>query len=490
MAHAAIVDAFALAREAYTSPEVRFLSEKQHGPFILALFTSTFSRGRPAVLDNDFHETVEATLDALRDRGEPGLPNSTGRALSQSWIHDGWLEKDVGVDGRPIYRPSAATQTVLDWLAGQSRRRLVSAPRVNQVFDSVSRLAALADPDREASIREHERLAIMHQREAKRLHDGGDLPRGTDDELVQYAAMVADAMDEIPSDFRRVGQQFSAAQRQIREALLTGDETAGQVMSSVVTAARQITEETPEGRAFKGVADLIRDDATMATLRANVTRIMRSPVADMFTESERVMFANLSSVFVSNVDLVLQGPRALTQIVAGRLAAHVTTTSDKGGIGDALRAARAALLTHKGPIPTRALPTLGPLRVHGSALRLHDPRPVDAPRALADVPPSTSQPLTPEYLRRWGGPHGEQVADHVTRLFTAGRERVTLAEAWAVAPPDLRRSVELIAYLGHPARNPARPFLTEVITVTEGDTHRRFRIPRIEFTRDHHRGDE
>lgn len=488
MAEKAIVDALALARDAYGTAEVRFLSEKDHGPFILALFTTMFSREQPAILESTFRESLEIALDVLRDRGEPGLPSSNARALSEAWIRQGWLEKDVGVDGSSIYRPSPATQTVLDWLAGQTRRRMVSAPRVNQVFENVAELAALAAPDREGSIREHERRAAVHQREAKRLRAGGDLPLGSDDQLLQYASLVADAMDEIPSDFRRVGQQFSVAHRQIREELLTGDGTAGQVMSSVTTAARRITDETPEGRAFKGVADLIRDDATMATLRSNVSRIMASPAADMFTDSERVMFANISSVFVTNVDLVLRGPRALTQIVAGRLAAHVTTTSDRAGLLAALRAARAALLTHKGAIPLSALPSLGPLRVQGSTLRIHDPRPLDAPRPLADTPPSVSTPLTLEYLRRWGGPHAEEVADHIAGLFKAGRERVTLAEAWEAAPTDLRRSVELIAYLGHPARDPSRPTATDLVTITEGERRRQFRIPRIDFTSNHYRG--
>lgn len=480
--NARVVDAYALARQAYDSPEVRFLSEKQHGAFILAVFTSTFSRERPAVLENDFHEHVDRALDVLRDRGETGLPQSTGRSLCLSWMQDGWLDKELALDGRPIYRPSAATQTVLDWLASQSRRRLVSAPRVNQIFDTVARLAALADPDRESLIRENRALAEQYQQEADRLAEGGALANTTDDDLVQFAAMVADAMDEIPSDFRRVGQQFVAAQRRIRESILTGQYTAGQVMASVTEAARKITNETPEGRAFMGVADLIRDDATMGTLRSNVARIMSSPVAEMFTESERVMFANISSAFVSNVDLVLQGPRALTQIVAGRLAAHVTSPGSSGGLGEALRAARAALLVHKGPIPEGVFPTLGQMRVPGSTLRLHDPRPVDAPRALSDAPQSTAEPLTAEYLRRWGGPHGQAIADHVTGLLESSCSNVTLSEAWETAPGNLRRSVELLAYFAHSARSASPPTESDTITVSEGDTSRQFTVPRIEFT--------
>lgn len=301
-----IMDHYVLAREAYQRPEVRFLSEKQHGVFILAVFRSAFTREHPAMLDDDFHQAVDRALSVLRDTGETGLPESSGRTLCLSWIHDGWLDKELGEDGRPVYRPSSAAQTVLDWLGSQTRRRLVSAPRVTQVFEVVAQLAALADPDRESLVSEHDALARHHAEEAKRLRAGGDLPAGTDDELIQYAALVAEAMDEIPSDFRRVGEQFTLAQRGIREAMLTREDTPGQVMASVTSAARRITSETPEGRAFMGVADLIRDDATMGTLRTNVARIMRSPVADMFTEAERVLFANIASVFVSNVDLVLQ----------------------------------------------------------------------------------------------------------------------------------------------------------------------------------------
>lgn len=476
-----VVDAYALSRQMYDSPEVRFLSEKQHGVFILTVFTAAFSREHPVVPDAEFHEYVDHALDLLRDRGETGLPSASGRSLCLAWMQDGWLDKELALDGRAIYRPSAASQTVLDWLASQSRRRMVSTPRVHRIFDTVAELAALADPDREALIREKRSKAEQLLREVSELEAGAALPQRTEDELVQLASVVAASMGEIPSDFRRVGQQFTAAQRWIREQMLTGSTTAGDVMRSVTSAARQITNDTAEGRAFMGVAELIRDDATIGTLRSNVARIMASPVAELFTESERVMFANIASVFVSNVDLVLQGPRALSQIVAGRLASHVTASGVRGGLDEAIRAARGALIAHRGPLPEDALPTLGQVRVPGSSVRLHDPRPIDAPRPLADAPASTAEPLTVEYLRRWGGPHGQAVADHVADLLAAGRDRVTLAEAWESAPADLRRSVELLAYFGHTHRATSGASGSDLITVTEGTSARTFRVPRICF---------
>lgn len=476
-----VPDAYALARRAYDSPEVRFLSEKQHGVFILAVFTSAFSREQPVAPDAEFHDYVDHALDVLRDAGESGLPSASGRSLCLAWMQDGWLDKELALDGRAVYRPSAAAQTVLDWLASQSRRRMVSAPRVNRIFDTVAELAALADPDRDALIREKRGRAEQLLREASDLEAGGALPEGTEDELVQLASVVAVSMGEIPSDFRRVGQQFTAAQRRIRERMLTGSTTAGEVMSSVTSAARQITNDTAEGRAFMGVAELIRDDATIGALRSNVARIMASPVADLFTETERVMFANIASAFVSNVDLVLQGPRALSQIVAGRLASHVTAPGDRGGIDEAIRAARAALVAHRGPLPEGALPMLGPVRVPGSSVRLHDPRPVDAPRPLSEAPASTAQPLTVEYLRRWGGPHGQAVAAHVVGLLAGGRDQVTLAEAWEAAPADLRRSVELLGYFAHSNRAAAHPSGSDAITVTEGEGMRTFLVPRVWF---------
>lgn len=286
-----VPDAYALARQAYDSPEVRFLSEKQHGVFILAVFTSAFSREQPVAPDAEFHDYVDHALDVLRDAGESGLPSASGRSLCLAWMQDGWLDKELALDGRAVYRPSAAAQTVLDWLASQSRRRMVSAPRVNRIFDTVAELAALADPDRDALIQEKRAKAEQLLREASDLEAGGSLPEGTEDELVQLASVVAVSMGEIPSDFRRVGQQFTAAQRRIREHMLTGSTTAGEVMSSVTTAARQITNDTAEGRAFMGVAELIRDDATIGALRSNVARIMASPVADRRIEQERVPLA-------------------------------------------------------------------------------------------------------------------------------------------------------------------------------------------------------
>lgn len=245
MTRATIVSDFALARNVYTRPEVRFLSGKQHGVFILAVFRSAFTRQQPAMLTDDFHQLVDDALAVLKDQGETGLPDSTGRTLCLGWMEDEWLDKELAEDGRPVYRPSLAAQTVLDWLTSQTRRRLVSAPRVTQVFELVAQLASLADPDRDALIDHHEELAKIHAAEAQRLRAGSDLPSASDDELIQHAALVGDAMDEIPSDFRRVGEQFIAAQRSIREALLTRDESAGRVIATVTSAARRITAETP-----------------------------------------------------------------------------------------------------------------------------------------------------------------------------------------------------------------------------------------------------
>ena len=40
---------------------------------------------------------------------------------------------------------------------------------------------------------------------------------------------------------------------------------------------------------------------------------MASPLADMFTESERVVFAHIASACVTNVDIVLEGPGAMSR---------------------------------------------------------------------------------------------------------------------------------------------------------------------------------
>lgn len=130
MAGTSITDAFALAREAYATPEVRFLSEKQHEVFILAILRSTFTRERPAILDNDFHEQIDNALGVLRDRGELGLPQASGRSLCLSWMADGWLEKDLASDGRPVYRPSrpspqvSTMRTILNVMSRQRTRNL------------------------------------------------------------------------------------------------------------------------------------------------------------------------------------------------------------------------------------------------------------------------------------------------------------------------------------------------------------------------------
>lgn len=479
----AALDAYALARKSYETPEVRFLSQKQHGAFILAVMNLAFPQDAPVIADHDLHDLVDRAAGVLRDAGEGDLPVATGRALAASWVAQGWLEKDRDVEGVVVYRPSSSAQSVMSWLAARGIDRPISAPRVNQIFQTVAELAQLADPDRERMIEHHDRKAEEHRAEAERLRAGGELEVGTEDQLRERVGMVARDMEEIPADFRRVGEQFKAVDRRLRHEMVSDPGPVGAVISQVWQSSQDITRGTPAGRSFIGVADLISDQAQMAMLRENVQRIMASPAGEALSPGEQWMFANLPQVFTSNVQLVMEGPQALTRLVQRRLAAHVTSTRQEGGVEQIIRAARAALQTHQGAMPEAGLPSLGMLRVAGSSLRLHDPRPPAAPRRLDQAPAAGGHALTLEYLRRWGGPQGTQVADHVTCLLEqAPTGKVTLAQAWQEAPADLRRSVELIAYLGLPTRTAGESPEHDVVEVDEGDQQRMFRIPRVEFT--------
>ncbi len=81
MVDVGIGKAFALAREAYERPDVHFLSDKQHGRFMLTVVTSAFTRYRESMPVEQFHAFVGTVHAQLRDACQESLPSASPRAL-------------------------------------------------------------------------------------------------------------------------------------------------------------------------------------------------------------------------------------------------------------------------------------------------------------------------------------------------------------------------------------------------------------------------
>lgn len=441
-----ILDAYASAKDTIENRPAVTLLNKQHPKALLTVFATAFTREREVMLTGEFHGHVGTVLGTLRDAGH-AVPRAHVRDLARGWVDEGWLVHDVDAEGRGFYYLTAASKDAIAWTSELARRRGVSATQVNNILDDIEAMAIGIDRDRDAALERCKRQIAEAAAELKRLEEDGEVLESTIDVFVEQFEDISRRMAAIPADFRTVAEEFLTSKREIQQQIMTGGGRAGEVISAAAQGLRA-AEATPSWKAFQGVIDVLRDPVTVAALRENIRRIMTHDFAGMLHPLERASFADITAVFIGNVEAVLEGPRKISAAIDGALGRHVARHDDQVGLDEAIRAAREALWNFQGrSIAEGVIPHLGRGEWASALQRLHDPRSIPAPTPISELAEPDAEPLSAEEARRWGGPHPRAVREHINTALVGADAPLTVGDLWQVAPDDLRRSVELMCYL-------------------------------------------
>ncbi|MDJ0349729.1 DUF3375 domain-containing protein [Cryobacterium sp. PH29-G1] len=482
----------ARVREAFDKPTLRLLDRKW-APFVLAVFKTSFSRDRRSVGCELLHTQVDAYLGDLRSSGIDA-PEKTGRALCVQWMNDLWLYREIrdAADGSgeapaEHYSLTSHALEALLLVDGLARdRALISESRLSTIVDTVRHRATEANPDREERVRRLDQQIHELTRERDRLAGGGDIESASNEQMHEGYANLIDLIAQLPSDFKRVEESVAAMHRQIINDFRGEERPISEVLDDYLAKTDALMSSTSEGRAFEGAFTLLRNDALMEELKADLETILLHPFALELSLNERRGFMSTVTLLRKGIDDVLTQRKGLTTTLREHIVNHdVVKDRELERVLRDVNRELATWMQTAGPRSTVTAELMpGTLEMEHLRERFYDPVAHKGPPALADV--SDAAPAAPSLgdLRQQGGPLLHELRDALVAAFGAG-ETASVGVAFNGLDASLRRPVEILGVLQLYAQleAPTGPLTLESFTTVRPDgSVRFFDVPRRMLT--------
>lgn len=415
-------------------------------PANVAILRSAFPQDQKTQPAARLHQVVDTLLRELRERGLSHVPDGDGREVCMLWVRRRWLTRDV--DGTTYTLTSHAMQA-LGLVRDLTRDRVnLSEHRIKNIVDTANRLSVAANPDLEARKRRIREQIAVGEAELARLDAGGELELVSADYILEGLVELQDLVSGLPIEFARVGEVVESLQEQLRADFRADTRPAGEIVADFLTRADDLTTATAEGRAFEGAFNLLDDDALLDQLRSDIASLVGHPdIATVLSPAEK-------NAMVGIVGIVRDGARdAMTKIVdtVGTLntfirSRNVVEDRELDRVLMQLEAALGPWMQSAGPrveIPAALLPESAEIAYFRE--KFYDAA-ADVPLdPLDDTEPERPDTLSLDDLRRYGGPH----LDELSAALDVGAEG-----DWTVAthvfpnlPDDVRRPVDALGML-------------------------------------------
>lgn len=432
---------------AFAQPTLKLLHKS--GPVTVTLLRACFSRQTATIETTRLHQLVANHLMDLRADGAT-VPDLSGRDLCQRWVKANWLARVHDEEGGEVYTLTSQAQTALTLVDSlESERPTLSEHRISTIVDAARRFNANANPSRSA------RMQILNDRiaaaeaERNRLEAGGELEPVSADYMLQGFADLLSLISQLPTDFKRVAESFESIRASILDAFRNEEYAAGNVVDAYLRQADDLTTKLPEGRAFQGALDLIRNTQLLNQLREDLQALLEHPQAEaILAEVDKSeLRATVAVVHQGLEDVMAQRARA-TKAIKEYIATHNVARDLQ--LDQTLRQldqefgpwlARTGTRTR---VPVSLLPET--LDIDYLPRRFHDPADSAPPAPLPEHADTTHDGAEPDLmdLLAWGGPSLDALAAALAAAASGAQEPVGLADVFNALDPALRRPVDVI----------------------------------------------
>ncbi|ROP66080.1 DUF3375 family protein [Curtobacterium sp. ZW137] len=365
----------------------------------------------------------------------------TGRTLCREWVAAQWLVRSNSPDGDEQYSLTSHALEALSLVdALSSDRALISESRLAMIVDAVHRWAARAEPDPDVQIRRLDAQIAELQSERDRLASGDEPTAVDDDRMRDGYTNITDLIRQLPSDFKRVEEAVAKMHREIVEDFRNEVRPIGEILDDYLARTDTLMEATPEGRAFEGAFELLRDDALLLRLRDDIATILDHPFAESLSTAERRTFRNTVVILRQGIEDVLAQRRLLTGTLRDQIVAHdVVRDRELDAVLRSVNRRMAALMESGGARERIPLGLLPPVAEVGTLReRFYDPDTEAVPPPIEEPDDDVFDEIDVESLRRHGGPLLVELRE---ALRSAGAG--TSVGAFHALPPEQRRPVEL-----------------------------------------------
>ncbi|MEV6416695.1 DUF3375 family protein [Kribbella sp. NPDC051718] len=482
----------ARTQTALNTPTLKLLTHKWAAIAVPILAVSFPDGGTPIPVER-FHAMVDARLDELRVAGYD-VPAGDGKALAMFWVREKWLFRDPG-DGEETYQAAGDANQAVTYVARASRTQLnVSLSRIVTLMDVVSQAALAANPNREERVlRLSEEIARLTA-ERDRLAEGGEMPEATEAELSEQFSNVLRELDGLPSDFRRVEEAVRAMHRVITRNFREESRPIGEVVDDYLDRSRNLLASTPEGRAFAGALDLLRNPDWVSRLRQDLNTILGHPWAGTLLPDEQRQMKTTVDVIRRGISDVLSQRQRLSSTLNDHIENydHVKNRELESVLRSInsemrlwMRSARPRAHVEVELVP----PALG---IEGLKLKTFDPESERPPEPLEDVTDEAPEALSLDDIRKQGGPSLADLRSEIADRLTTGAVE-SAAALFNTLPEDLRRPVEILGlhYLLTGMDANVDTSVRELVSAVRPDgTTRQFLMPHVNLSDSVHGDDE
>ncbi|WP_345215862.1 DUF3375 family protein [Georgenia halophila] len=466
---------------ALDSPTLRLLDRKS-AAVAMPVFAAVFPDDAQPVPVERFHTRVEALLAELSIAGYP-VPSGDGKSLAMQWVRERWLYRDPG-RGEETYQLTGDARAAMEYVARTTRTQLnVSASRIETMRRVISETALAANPDRdERKRRLVEEIAAL-QADLEHLEAGGEMPQASEAELVEQFANVLREIEGLPSDFRRVEEAVRDMHKVITRRFREEAHPVGQVLDDYLSQAKTLLTTTPEGRAFAGAQELLRDRDLLSRLRADLESILANQWADGLLPEEQRQLRSAVDVIRRGRDSVLDRRQRLSATLREHIENydHIKNRELDRALKDIDREMRTWMQSAR-PRDHVDVELMPPeLDIAGLKLRVFDPDSERVPESLEDVSTEAPPALSLDEIRKMGGPSLRQLQEEIDARLVAG-DIATAAALFNELPDDLRRPVEVLGLLHLLARidAPVDLDVRELVSAIRADgSTRRLLLPTV-----------
>jgi hypothetical protein len=354
-----------------------------------------------------------------------------------------------------------------------------------------------ANPDRQARIERLDVQIMQLTSERDRLVNGGDLATATDDRMLDGYANLVDLIGQLPSDFKRVEESVLDMHRQIISDFRNEDRPISEVIDDYLHKTDELTNLTPEGRAFEGAFMLLRDEGLLLELRNDLETILDHPFSAALTVAEHRDFRGAVTAIRRGIDDVLAQRSRLTTTLRDHIVNHDVVRERE--LDATLRRINRHLeiwMRTAGPRSTVPIPMITPpLSIEHLREQFWNPANDLPPPPLEDVSDSAPPPPSIDDIRTQGGPSLPRLRASLIAAIEAG-DADTIGSLFNTLPADLRRPVEILGLL-HLTADLDRDTATTEGSTDHGDvpleafdairpdgSGRRFLVPRRPLTLD------
>lgn len=307
-----------LLRALRSTPAWRLLSADNAAAVVALLQARLLTKDRklPASL---LVELLGRDLERLRAEGWD-LPQAASAYLAD-WLTAGWLERSYSSGGEEEYELTAGAIQAVRFLHGLSEQRAVATEsRLAVVIQQLVKLAEQTESDPRVRVnrllRERERIdaeiAVIR---------AGRLETLAEDRALERMREILALADELASDFRRVRDQFQGLNRELRERIVEGEGSRGEVLEALFGGVDLIAD-SEAGRTFRAFWRLLTDPRESAELEATMDDLIGREFMRGLDRDERRYLHGLTGMLLERggeVHAVLQHfARGLKQFVQSR----------------------------------------------------------------------------------------------------------------------------------------------------------------------------